>query len=455
SSYYSGVSNIYRYDFDRQVMEPLSNAETGFFKPVPVSADSLVVFQYTARGFVPAMIPNAVQAKVSAIRFLGNEIAEQRPEVQTWMPPPSSQIDLDSIATDSGSYSWLHNFKLDNLYPIVEGYEDAEGKNGVAGGLRFNLSDRVGTTSLDVTSSYSPTQDTAAERLHLRAVFRHWNWRISASLNRADFYDLFGPTKVGYRGYSLAAQYRGNLLLDAPRDLSYTLRVAGYGGLQTLPQYQGVASPSNSLVEYSANLAYQSLRRSLGAVADELGTTWALTAQGNQVNGSLFPRINLDASKGVLLPLDHSSLWVRASAGTALAGDRADPNARFFFGGFGNNWVDDRDIQQFRAVESFPGVGINTLSGASYGRAQVELTSPPLHFRQVGIPTFYLNWASLSLFATGLVTDVDHPGLRTSIGNVGAQADLRLVTLSHLESTLSLGYAVAAGKGVPRHDQWM
>jgi hypothetical protein len=82
SSYYSGVSNIFRYELETRVMEPLSNAETGFFKPLPVSADSVVVFRYTSRGFVPSMIPNAVPDSVSAIRFLGNEIAATRPEVQ-------------------------------------------------------------------------------------------------------------------------------------------------------------------------------------------------------------------------------------------------------------------------------------------------------------------------------------------------------------------------------------
>ena len=48
SSYYSGVSNIFRYDFTTSEMEPLSNAETGFFKPVPLAGrpDSLVVFRY-------------------------------------------------------------------------------------------------------------------------------------------------------------------------------------------------------------------------------------------------------------------------------------------------------------------------------------------------------------------------------------------------------------------------
>src|SRR6266498_5403336 len=48
SSYYSVVSNIYRYDLPRRVPEPLSNTETGFFKPVPLPGDSIVVFRYAA-----------------------------------------------------------------------------------------------------------------------------------------------------------------------------------------------------------------------------------------------------------------------------------------------------------------------------------------------------------------------------------------------------------------------
>jgi hypothetical protein len=161
------------------------------------------------------------------------------------------------------------------------------------------------------------------------------------------------------------------------------------------------------------------------------------------------PIFNLDASKGFLLPLDHSSLWLRASAGTALAGNRNDPFARFFFGGFGNNWVDYRAIPQFRNTESFPGIAINAVGGASYGKAQVEWTSPPLRFRRVGIPSCYLRWADLSLVATGLMTDVDDRAARRTMASVGAQLDVRLVTLSHLDSTFSIGYAVARGEGVP------
>jgi hypothetical protein len=456
SSYFSGVSNIYRYDLDRRVMEPLSNAETGFFKPVPVSRDSLVVFRYTGRGFVPSMIPNEVPDSVSRIRFLGTEIAERRTEVQSWMPPPVSGINLDSLTAATGTYRSLRHFKLDNAYPVVEGYEDAAGTFAVAGGVRANFSDRVGTTALDLTSSYSPDRDLSSyERLHLRAVLRHWNWKVSAALNRADFYDLFGPTKTSRRGYSLALRYQGNLLFDAPRSLTYTLQLAGYGGLKTVPEYQNVTAPFDRLLSFSGNLAYGSLRRSLGAIEDELGTTWDVTVRGNYVNGTLYPRLNLDAAKGFLLPLDHSSLWLRASAGTALAGSRTDPFARFYFGGFGNNWVDYRAMRQFRDPESFPGIAINDVGGASYGKVQVEWTSPPLRFRRVGTPSFYLRWADLSVFATGLTTDVDDRAARRTMASVGAQVDVRLVTLSHLNSTFSFGFAAARGEGVPLSSAWM
>jgi hypothetical protein len=453
SSYYSGVSNIYRYDLEGRKMQPLSNAETGFFKPLPISNDSLVVFAYSRQGFVPSMIANEVPGRVSAIRLLGNEIAERRPEVQEWMPPPVSEIRLDTV---TGTYSTLRNFKLDNAYPVVEGYEDAAGNFAVAGGMRLNFSDRIGATGLELTSSYSPSQALEPfERLHLRAVFRHWNWKLSGALNRSDFYDLFGPTKTSRRGYSLALQYQGNLFLDGPTSLGYTLQAAGYGGLATVPEFQDVAASFDRLASFSGDLAYTSLRRSLGAIDDELGVTWGAALRGNYANGASYPRLSAEASKGFLLPLDHSSLWLRAGSGVSLAGRRDDSFARFYFGGFGNNWVDYRAIKQFRHTESVPGLAISQVGGATYGRAQVEWVSPPLRFRSVGIPSAYLRWANLSLFATGLVTDFDQSATRGTVLSGGAQLDVRLVTLSHLNSTFSFGWAAAHGDRVPRSSTLM
>ena len=449
SSYFSGVSNIFRYEFDTQAMEALSNAETGFFKPLPISADSVVVFRYSSRGFLPSLIANAVPDSVSAIRFLGNEIAATRTEVQQWMPPPVSGINLDSLTTDTGTYRSLRNFKLDNLYPVVEGYQDALGTIAVAGGVRLNFSDRIGTTSFDLTTSYSPGQSLASdEQLHVRAVLRHWDWRFTAAFNPADFYDLLGPTRTSRTGYGLGVQYHNTLLFDAPKTLGYTLQLAGYGGLKTLPEYQGVAAPYDKLLSFTGELEYEYLRRSLGAVDDEMGTTWGVTLRGNYANDTRFARLSADAARGFLLPLHHSSLWLRIGAGSALAGKRDEAFANFYFGGFGNNWVDHRAIRQFRETESFPGIDINAVGGATYVKGQVEWTLPPLRFRRVGIPSFYFRWADLSLFATGLVTDVDRESVRRELVSAGAQLNIRLVTLSHLESTISLGFAAAGGPGV-------
>jgi hypothetical protein len=456
SSYYSGVSNIYRYDVARARMQPLSNAETGFFKPVPLAGDSLVVFEYSRQGFVPSMIPKTVPDSVSAIRFLGNEIAETRKDVQQWVPVSAKAVNPDALTAATGKYSTIRNFKLDNLYPVVEGYQDADGNRGVAGGMRANFSDRLGATGLELTASYSPGQELDAdERLHLRAVFRHWNWNVTGTLNRADFYDLFGPTRVSRQGYSLATQYQGNLILDGPTSLNYTLRAAAYGNLATVPEFQDVASSYDRLATLSGDLAYKSLRKSLGAIDDELGSTWEAAVLGNYAGTTLYPRLTLDGSRGFLLPLDHSSVWLRAAAGTFMGGDRGDPFARSYFGGFGNNWVDYRGIKQFRNTESFPGLEINQVSGATYGKAQVEWMSPPFRFRKVGVPSAYLRWAGLTLFASGLLTDFDDGSARREFVNVGAQADLRLITLSHLESTFSLGVATAAGDGMRRRSALM
>ncbi len=456
SSYYSGVSNIYRYDVERTRMQPLSNAETGFFKPLPLTQDSLIVFAYSRQGFVPSMIPNAVPDSISAIRFLGNEIAEKRKEVQDWVPAAGPAVDKNSLAAATHEYSTPRNFKLDNAYPVVEGYQDADGNLAAAGGVRANFSDRIGATSLDVTGSYSPAQNLDSdERVHLRAVFRHWNWNISGTLNRADFYDLFGPTRVSRKGYSLVAQYQRNLYLDGPTSVNYTLRAAGYGGLETVPEFQDVAASYDKLATVFGALDYKSLRKSLGAIDDELGSTLGARLNGNYAGSSLHPRVSVEGSRGFLLPLDHSSVWLRGSAGSFAGGNRNDPFSRSYFGGFGNNWVDHRGIKQFQNTESFPGLDINEISGATYGKAQVEWMSPPVRFRKVGIPSAYLRWAGLTAFASGLVTDFDNAPARRSYVSVGAQADLRMITISQFESTFSVGLATAAGKRIPRSSALM
>ena len=103
SSYYTGVSNIYRYEVATGKVEAVSNAETGFFRPLPLADGRLVVLEYTGEGFVPVIIdPKPIQ-DLSAITFLGAEVAEKYPEVKTWQVPGPGTVDDNGAGHEEGT----------------------------------------------------------------------------------------------------------------------------------------------------------------------------------------------------------------------------------------------------------------------------------------------------------------------------------------------------------------
>src|SRR5207302_6139678 len=75
SSYYTGVSNIFRYDLEEKKLDAVTNAETGFFRPVPLGNDRLIVFRYSGEGFVPARITAKPLDDISPITYLGERLA--------------------------------------------------------------------------------------------------------------------------------------------------------------------------------------------------------------------------------------------------------------------------------------------------------------------------------------------------------------------------------------------
>ena len=343
SSYYSGVSNIYRYDFEEEDMNIISNCESGFFRPVPYSEDSVIVMRYTGEGFVPGMIANEPLDTVSAIKFLGTEIAKNHPIVKDWILPPPSSVKIDSLIISEGPYHPFRNVKLNSAYPIFTGY-----KNYTAFGLHTDFSDLLGITGFDLTASYSPFGTiTEWERLHLGFNFHYWQWKVSATYNGADFYDLFGPTKTSRKGYSLGLQYNKNLIYDQPKTLDLNFSTTWYGNLERLPDFQNVTATYDKLLSAKIGLNYKYIRRSLGSVDDEKGISWQVVSRSNYVNTELYPRLYSVLDYGIPLPLSHSSVWFRTSVGYSF-GDRNNPFANFFFGGFGNNWIDHLTEKRYR-----------------------------------------------------------------------------------------------------------
>ena len=66
SSYYTGVSNIFRYEVATGEVEAVSNAETGFFRPVPLADGRLVVLTYTGAGLRSGDHRALVRSRTSA-----------------------------------------------------------------------------------------------------------------------------------------------------------------------------------------------------------------------------------------------------------------------------------------------------------------------------------------------------------------------------------------------------
>jgi hypothetical protein len=460
SSYFTGVSNIFRYDFDGDSMSVVTNAETGFFRPVPGAGDSLIVFRYSGAGFVPSRIEAKPRQDVSAIRFLGQGLAERRPLVTTWLVPPPSAVPLDSLVRYRGPYRPLAAFGLASIYPIVEGY-----KEHTAVGVFAAVSDPLALHSIDLSASYTPAGSLPKdERWHASLGYAHGPWSLRTRYNRASFYDLAGPTKRSRKGYGAEVAFARTLLRDAPRSLDLTVDASGYAGLERLPDYQNVAtSPGfDKLLASSVELRYKDLRASIGAVEHEKGWQWSLTAATNGVRfvrgGDAawrgFPMAEGSLDAGVPLPIRNSSLWIRTAAGYS-PGDRGEPFANFYFGGFGNNVLDDQEPKRYRASASFPGSDLNAIAGTNYVKALLDWNLPPIRLRRAGSLAFYATWIRTSLFAGGLLTNLDAAAARRTAGDLGAQADVRFQLLTQQPLTLSFGYARAFLRRSASDDEWM
>lgn len=479
STYYTGVSNLVRYDLVNDKLEWLTNAETGLFRPSPVAGDSLLAFEYTAEGFLPVVLAENVVTNVGAIEYLGNAIATKHPVVTRWGAPlpPLRQLNADSLIVSRGKYEPMKEMSPSGIYPIVQGY-----KNSVAIGLRGDFMDPIRMRKLNVSLSYTP--DTALpgdERLHAAINFERVNWSIFGNYNGADFYDLFGPTKTSRKGYAIGTRYKKSIQYEPPKLRDLTGSLVYYGNLERLPEFQNVTTSFSNFLSLAGSYNYQKSMHSLGAVDSEKGIKWQVGFQSNAVlegfgdQRVLFPRIYQNLDLGTPLPIKHSSFWLRTSTGISFSPKR-EPLGNFYLGGFGNNWVDYQPQRRYRTMASFPGVDLNAIGGTNYAKVMGEWVLPPVRFKRMGFMSLYSNWAQLSLFTSGLVTNIGSPVYRYSnlitphqgspitqtreqhkFYNVGAQLDFKLVLFSVLDGTLSFGYANAFDydMGNKRSDEFM
>ena len=451
SAYYTGVSNIFRYEIANGDIVAITNAETGFFRPMPLEDGRLVALEYTGQGFTPVLFENPQPlVDLSAINFLGNEIVKKHPIVREWVAGSPAHVPLDDLIINRGKYVPRREMGYSNGYPIIEGYRDS-----LAVGWNATFQDPLMLSSLNATLSYSVNGDLPSdERLHAEVEYRTMGWRFRYWHNFADFYDLFGPTERARKGDALIVGHERALILDEPRQLDLKFSLGYYTGLDTLPDNQNVPTSFDKLTSARIGLEYTNTRRSLGALDHEKGFRWEAWAYGDYADSEFVYKGWGGFDFGLALPWKHSSLWLYNAAGIA-EGDTNNALAYWFFGGFGNNYVDDGDVRQYRNFHSFPGFEIDELFGQDFAKTVLEWNLPPYRFSEVGIPAFYLGWLRPAVFAGYLSTDISDGEIRQNYQSVGFQLDLGFTVVHKLPMTLSIGFAKGYIDGNSYDDELM
>jgi hypothetical protein len=450
TSYYTGVSNVYRFDIATQKYDGLSNASTGFFRPMPQPDGSIIAYEYSGQGLQPVRFQPKVQEDLGTVEFLGTKLVNERPELKQWGVGSPSKIDLDSMITARSKYNSGRRLKLAGMYPIVEGY-----KGAISPGYFFHFEDPLQFNQINVSLSASPFDHfRTKDRFHATAELKSINWDIVFKHNGADFYDLFGPVERSLRGNSLSIKYDKTKIYDPPRQLDLFGSAAIYAGLERLPNAQNIPSPS-SVASFEAGAKYTNTRKALGGVDHEKGIEWrALADLDYSPNESLaFPKIYGGIDYGIPLPMPNSSVWFYAHGGLGW-GERLHPLAAYYFGSFRNNYVDNRPEKRYREMESFPGFEIDEIAARKFAKLTGEVNLPPVRFAEVGTPLIYLSYIRPAVFAGAMATE-SPDGNGHHYFDVGAQFDLNFTIALRLPMVLSLGAARGYVDGDKRKTEWL
>ena len=156
-----------------------------------------------------------------------------------------------------------------------------------------------------------------------------------------------------------------------------------------------------------------------------------------------FSHVRGSFDRGVALPVGHMSIWFRQAAGFS-PNDRSEPFANFFFGGFGNNYVDRGNEKRYRETYSMPGAELNEIGGRNFVKSMVELNLAAAALRRVWARRASTRpWMRPAVFVGGLATNLDDRAARRVVYNAGAQLDFSISALSVLDLTLSVGAALS------------
>ena len=453
TSYYTGVANLWSIDIEDGEMHLLSNVSSGLFAPVVTSSGQLYAHKFSHEGFTPVRMEYRELKDCNSVDFLGQEAYKAHPEIASYsnLAPDARRRSFSEVYDSITLYKPLKHLAFQGAYPIVSGFSDTQSWNDVTPvlGYAIHFSDPLSLNSIKLSLGVSPWSNNPwKNRFHAAVELQTGFWNFSASWNKPNFYDLFGPTRVSRKGYDIGAAYTRSYTFQSPFKWGWNVAVNVYGDMDALPMYQNVSVDKsiNSFYTASADIYASKTRTSLGGTMPEQGYSVGLNTYTYLADGKFYPSLIMTLDKGVLLPvMRNTCAWLRLAIGQNFGSDDL-VFGNTYFGGFRNNYVDYRAADRYRSVASLPGMTIDAVSAHSFCKATGELNLQPLRFRNTGLLYLYPTYAQLSLFATDLMAN---PWGKQSFGNylsIGAQVNVEVVLYNYMKTTVSFGYARCMGQ---------
>ena len=456
-SYYTGVPNIWSYEFESGELELLSNVQTGLFAPYLASGNKLYAFEYSSDGMTPVTFDYKTIKDANSVEFLGQKVFEANPQLAdiSTMKSSTTEISFKEVYDSIKVYKPLKETKFQGIYPDISGFRDKNAFNNVTPVLGAHLSfyDPLSLFSVNLFLGASPwSTNEWKNKFHVMAEVKYKLWRLNAAWNPTSFYDLFGPRRASRKGYQVSLSYDYSSTIQYPFTWKWGGSIAHYGDMDALPLYQEIEIDEGitSFQTASAYIGGGKVHATLGGIEAERGYRFSASAYTYLADGKFFPSIDVSGDLGFLLPVgEHNAFWLKTAAGQNF-GDVKSALGNTYFGGFRNNYVDNGDINRYRTVSAFPGARIDQISAHSYAKFTGEVDFCPIRFNNFGALQCYPNYIQFTAFFNDLMTDWwGAPGLtRGNYMSAGAQMNIQMVFFTHMKTTLSFGYARAWGNGL-------
>ena len=235
---------------------------------------ALLVFRYTGEGSCRRWIDPTPLEDVSPITFLGERLVEEQPGPENLDARLAGEDPVRHDGEDAPArIAWAAGSRRESIYPDRPGLQRHRRRLACA----LNLSDPLMLNRLQHHRRLVADHVAAdgASGCICQPTTNATTGAPRASFNDADFYDLFGPTKVGRKGYSALVGHRNALVFDEPRRLELDLSGRDRPATSTgCPTIRTCRSTSTTLFTLDATLSYTDVRNSLGDVDDETGSKW-------------------------------------------------------------------------------------------------------------------------------------------------------------------------------------